>query len=429
MKCNRIIIALLALLASLPAFLEGNELFLLQTVNPFGIGEGALALQAEGGEETGSIPDGFLSAGISMDLFRRVSLGAALTGTAFPGRGAPRFASVDASIRLGAWKSGGAELQAYLSGLAFLGHPLFTEYAGNLPEVSYVLSPRAEGGYDAVMGLVGSYIPGPRGPVLSGGFDLAYTGGRESFPEFMEPLACLRLRGSLSPSLRFGPSWALALQNRVVYWFDRGYSYELLPQAQWDILPSLSLAAGLGIPLIGAESWRFLAGARWTPRRIAARPPTKPPDSIQVIPQPAGFRIRVYFQFLGDEAALFAPGNAVYGKRNRALISELVAYLARYPGYDIVVEGHTNRARFELSFAKEQREEMLPLAAARADAVLRALTAAGVARNRISVEAIGGLEPLADFRDADNCWKNRRVEIVLKEAKKKRGQDAKAPRR
>jgi outer membrane protein OmpA-like peptidoglycan-associated protein len=412
---------LLLLLSRLSLSLFGADTFLLQAENPFPIGGFGFALQAEGGAETGSIPDEFLSAGASLDLLRFVSLRGSLTAGYFHSQRELRLASVDASIRLRLWQDERSELQAYVEGLAFLGDPISAEYSGNLPGILYVLSPRAEGGYDALFGLIGAFAPSPVGPALCGGLDFAFTRGRDGFAEFSTISAGRRLRASISPSYRLDPAWSVTLQNRVVYWFDRGFLYELLPQAQWDPCPGLSLSAGLGIPAIGGESWRFLAGLRWAPRQKANEPP--PPSSLQVIRELGGTRIRVYFQFQGDRAELLEPKNQQYGKQNRALLSELVSYLARYPEYDIVVEGHTNRARFELSFQAEQRDEMLPLAEGRAASVVQALTAAGISSRRLSAKAIGGLKPLADFRDEANCWKNRRVEIVLKKgvAQSKKG--------
>jgi chemotaxis protein MotB len=126
-----------------------------------------------------------------------------------------------------------------------------------------------------------------------------------------------------------------------------------------------------------------------------------------------GMRLRVYLSFLGDKADLFEPKNAKFGAKNRQILEEVAAYLRQFEGYDIVIEGHTNRARFDVSFEREQKEEMLPLAEARAKAVLTALAELGIERKTMKAVAVGGSRPLAKFEDSVNNWKNRRVEIVI----------------
>ncbi|HUI72421.1 MAG TPA: OmpA family protein, partial [Spirochaetia bacterium] len=250
---------------------------------------------------------------------------------------------------------------------------------------------------------------GSTGLAICGDVDLAYTGGRQSFVGFSDLLASLRLRAYVSPAYRITSMWSVAVQNRFVYWFNRGYMYEVLPQAQWDVVPALSLSAGIGLPVVGGNVWRFIAGVRWAPTFSAPSP-----SGLEVFKEGENLRMRVYFNFLGDKADLFEPKNTQYGPKNHDLIAQVVSRLNQYPEYDIVVEGHTNRVKFEKSFEEEQSAEMIPLARDRAAAVAQALVAAGIARERLSVAAIGGSRPLSKFEDKENCWKNRRVEIVLK---------------
>ena len=62
---------------------------------------------------------------------------------------------------------------------------------------------------------------------------------------------------------------------------------------------------------------------------------------------------------------------------------------------------------------REEKEDLIPLSAARADAVRRFLIEKGVARGRLSSVGIGGTKPIAAISDRDNWWKNRRVEFIL----------------
>ena len=50
---------------------------------------------------------------------------------------------------------------------------------------------------------------------------------------------------------------------------------------------------------------------------------------------------------------------------------------------------------------------------ARANAVIDLLVGFGVARPRLSSIGLGGSRTVAEARDPDNNWKNRRVEFIL----------------
>ena len=64
--------------------------------------------------------------------------------------------------------------------------------------------------------------------------------------------------------------------------------------------------------------------------------------------------------------------------------------------------------------AREQRDVLLPLSAARAEAVKRELVALGVSgTDRITTDGVGGASPVVPFSDEQNRWKNRRVEFIL----------------
>jgi outer membrane protein OmpA-like peptidoglycan-associated protein len=62
---------------------------------------------------------------------------------------------------------------------------------------------------------------------------------------------------------------------------------------------------------------------------------------------------------------------------------------------------------------REQIEELLPLSTRRAERVMEALIDRGIERNRLNAEGVGGSQPLVAFDDAENRWKNRRVEFIL----------------
>ena len=55
----------------------------------------------------------------------------------------------------------------------------------------------------------------------------------------------------------------------------------------------------------------------------------------------------------------------------------------------------------------------MPLSKERADAIKAYLTKKGVSASSLSTDGKGGTQPVANPKDKDNNWKNRRVECIL----------------
>lgn len=96
--------------------------------------------------------------------------------------------------------------------------------------------------------------------------------------------------------------------------------------------------------------------------------------------------------------------------RNIKVLTRIAEILNKFPEYKVQVEGHANNVS---GTEREEKEDLIPLSAARADAVRKFLIEKGVARGRLSSVGIGGTKPIAALSDRDNWWKNRRVEFVL----------------
>ena len=96
--------------------------------------------------------------------------------------------------------------------------------------------------------------------------------------------------------------------------------------------------------------------------------------------------------------------------RNVKVLTRIAEILNKFPEYKVQVEGHANNTS---GTEREETEDLIPLSAARADAVRKFLIEKGVARTRLSSVGIGGTQPIASLADKDNWWKNRRVEFVL----------------
>lgn len=55
----------------------------------------------------------------------------------------------------------------------------------------------------------------------------------------------------------------------------------------------------------------------------------------------------------------------------------------------------------------------MPLSKERADAIKSYLVKKGVKESALSTDGMGGTQPVANPKDKNNNWKNRRVEFIL----------------
>ncbi len=103
------------------------------------------------------------------------------------------------------------------------------------------------------------------------------------------------------------------------------------------------------------------------------------------------------------------------GSKNEWILTRIAQILSRYNRYQVVVEGHANSVFwYDAERAKkEEAEELQPLSEARAETVMNALIAQGIDKNRLSFIGRGGTDPVVEFSDTENSWKNRRVEFIL----------------
>lgn len=90
-------------------------------------------------------------------------------------------------------------------------------------------------------------------------------------------------------------------------------------------------------------------------------------------------------------------------------VTEVAAVLKAQAGVRFVVVGHTDNAAFKSDLAHDNTE----LSLAHADAVARALIAAGVPADDVSADGRGDLEPIASNGTAGGKRKNRRIEIIV----------------
>jgi outer membrane protein OmpA-like peptidoglycan-associated protein len=107
------------------------------------------------------------------------------------------------------------------------------------------------------------------------------------------------------------------------------------------------------------------------------------------------------------EAIQFAPDSPELLPAERAKLDSIGEILARYPGRDILVTGHTALA----GTAADRMELSLRRARAAADYLIRR----GWAEDRVVIRGYGAERPVADNRSEEGRERNRRVEITILE--------------
>jgi flagellar hook assembly protein FlgD/outer membrane protein OmpA-like peptidoglycan-associated protein len=103
---------------------------------------------------------------------------------------------------------------------------------------------------------------------------------------------------------------------------------------------------------------------------------------------------------------------------NQKVIKRIAQILNKFKDYNILIEGDANSegkigSLSAAAIAKEESDELLPLSLGRAELIKGFLVADGVDPKRLSTKGMGSSDPVVDFRDAQNRWKNRRVEFIL----------------
>jgi outer membrane protein OmpA-like peptidoglycan-associated protein len=101
--------------------------------------------------------------------------------------------------------------------------------------------------------------------------------------------------------------------------------------------------------------------------------------------------------------------------KNLQTLDRLAEILKKFQGYDISIQGHAVMIHWNdpAKGAIEQRDILIPLSLARAEAIKNALVTRGVRTARMRTSGVGASQPIVPFADLENRWMNRRVEFIL----------------
>lgn len=103
---------------------------------------------------------------------------------------------------------------------------------------------------------------------------------------------------------------------------------------------------------------------------------------------------------------------------NERVLNRIAEILNKFKDYKVTVVGHANRTSDNEAEETQDNPQqwgpaLIPLSQRRAEFVKDYLVNRGVSASRLSTVGKGGTELVADWRDKDNNWKNRRVEFIL----------------
>ena len=142
------------------------------------------------------------------------------------------------------------------------------------------------------------------------------------------------------------------------------------------------------------------------------------PLAVDVLVMKDGDRLRIIIPsitFAANSADFLKGIDADKAAKNVAVLKRLAEIFTKYQRYKIGIEGHAVMINWNdpAQGKKEQDSELLPLSKSRAEAVKNYLVKLGIAEARVTAVGMGGARPIVPFSDADNRWKDRRVEFWL----------------
>ncbi|MCA9623898.1 MAG: OmpA family protein [Myxococcales bacterium] len=200
-----------------------------------------------------------------------------------------------------------------------------------------------------------------------------------------------------------------------------------------DVPPGLSRAGRLALKLVlGVSAMPAVVGCAPAPpppempdepRGMTAQPAPEPepsasgsalpeatPPPTASSPSPRFIAIYGKTEVRLVQVVPFDPSSVVVGEGSEATLQAIVEVTEAYPDMFLVIVGHAD-------VSEGSAETAMKVSRARAEAVKARLVAAGVADERLSVEAMGDGQPLVASSDAAGRATNRRVAFRVTDAK------------
>jgi len=217
----------------------------------------------QGGYEMGYIPDWYVRPQLSYGLFDWFLLNGNAGYVGFLDQKEKRLAEYELSskFRIAESSKQNAAIYGYMKFRQSLGEVIHADYEGDFEEVIAMVSPHADKGMDFTAGLSGRFSFFKKRTILVYSADYSLTEFRDYLPD--RDNSKNRIFCSLTPALSYsakeGKSFTMGVQNRYTYWFERGYTYAVMPQISWNITKETAVSAGASIPVMGGgKDYRFI---------------------------------------------------------------------------------------------------------------------------------------------------------------------------
>ena len=97
-------------------------------------------------------------------------------------------------------------------------------------------------------------------------------------------------------------------------------------------------------------------------------------------------------------------------KENYETVESIARQIKEHGNVHVEVEGYANNVT---NTERENLQELIPLSRLRAKTIMEMLIQNGLDKELLSYEGRGGSNPIAEWKDTSNWWKNRRVEFVV----------------
>ena len=110
------------------------------------------------------------------------------------------------------------------------------------------------------------------------------------------------------------------------------------------------------------------------------------------------------------DRATFIKISEAQRKENYETLDSLAYQLKQHLDCSVIIEGYANNVT---NTERENLTELIPLSESRAESILNLLTERGIPEDMLSAKGMGGANPIAEWKDTKNWWKNRRVEFVI----------------
>ena len=246
-------------------------------------------------------------------------------------------------------------------------------------------------------------------------------------PEFFSPDndgtdddCFISLRGNAANGAKL-VSWSFDINNPVetkkpgAFWKTSGTD-KITPQIVWDGLSNTSREKdGKAERVQSAMDYPYVFTVTDSLGLTSVKTGVIPVD-ILVIPDGNVLKMAVPSIIFRSNHADFktaeeAPGSQVtkaQAANNVRVLKRVAEILKKFPDYTVTVVGHANKTG-----TAGEDETLLKLSILRAAFVKERLVEYGIKADRLSSEGKGASQPVAEFSDTANWWKNRRVEFIL----------------